>query len=152
MKTSEFKQAVEEIGLDLGSVGSETSVNMYMIFDPDTRGDVATIFKNDLYGMRVSGDASNRIGEEKTKELFELLTAYASTPIEEREEPKKYYVKCPITDFYLKIKKDESTKPIWSASKPESELWKSKFTRAEIDAFEFPTDHLKEDEVKNDER
>ncbi|MBC2263736.1 hypothetical protein HCB37_04310 [Listeria booriae] len=148
MKTSEFKQAVEEIGLDLGSVGSETSVNMYMIFDPDTRGDVATIFKNDLYGMRVSGDASNRIGEEKAKELFDLLTAYASTPLDEREEPKKWYLRDPVisdkAENYLNYEEDGEC---FFCNKDEKHGWQTKFTRAEIDAFEFEHAHLIEEEV-----
>ncbi|MBC2048246.1 hypothetical protein [Listeria booriae] len=147
MKTSEFKQAVEEIGLDLGSVGSETSVNMYMIFDPDTRGDVATIFKNDLYGMRVSGDASNRIGEEKTKELFELLTAYASTPIVEREEPKKFRIKCPITGQFLNRSKWEDDSFSWRGNSFETPEYQPQFTRQDIEEYEFPMENLIEEEV-----
>ncbi|MBC1564126.1 hypothetical protein [Listeria booriae] len=146
MKTSEFKQAIEGLGF---TVVKEDS---YLVINGGGSLWLADVSLKYKYALRIYFGAIDEVGEEKTKELFELLTAYASSPIAEREEPKKYYVKCPVTDFYLKIKKDESTKPIWSASKPESELWKSKFTRAEIDAFEFPTDHLKEDEVKNDER
>ncbi|MBC2115712.1 hypothetical protein [Listeria booriae] len=142
MKTSEFKTMLDE--MDLAVYESESA---FIITEDELNWDIANVSKDYERIMSIEENAYEAIGSEQTDELFELLTAYASTPLSEREEPKKWYIKCPITDFYLKIKKDESTKPIWSASKLESELWKSKFTRAEIDAFEFPTDHLKKDEV-----
>lgn len=143
MKTVEFKQAVEELGFCVIDEGNSLAIEKRNLYD-GWLGDVSLKYQ---YGMRNCFDASKFIGEEKTRKLAELLFEYAATPLDEREEPKKWRIKCPITDYYLNFNNDGIIKPIWSASAIETDSWKSKFTRAEIEAFTFPTEHLIEDEV-----
>ncbi|MBC1231520.1 hypothetical protein HB816_13780 [Listeria booriae] len=142
MKTSEFKQAVEALGFTVVKEDSNLVINgegsLWL-------ADVSLKYK---YALRIYFGAIDEVGEEKTRKLFELLTAYASTPIVEREEPKKYYVKCPITGQYLHESiYYPSTKFTWRETITVSFEWKSQYTRAEIDAFEFEHAHLIEEEV-----
>ncbi|MBC2188686.1 hypothetical protein [Listeria booriae] len=140
MKTSEFKQAIEALGFTVVKEDSDLVINgegsLWL-------ADVSLKYK---YALRIYFGAIDEVGEEKAKELFELLTAYASTPIAEREEPKKWYLKCPITGAYLNVAKNDPSALIWSDFK-EVGHFKTKFTRAEIDAFEFEHAHLIEEEV-----
>ncbi|MBC1290519.1 hypothetical protein [Listeria booriae] len=145
MKTSEFKQAVEALGFTVVKEDSNLVLNgegsLWL-------ADVSLKYK---YALRIYFGAIDEVGEEKTRKLAEILFEYASTPLSEREEPKLYYLKCPITGAYLNVAKNDPSALIWSDFK-EVGHFKTKFNRAEIDAFEFPHDHLKEEEVKNDER
>ncbi|KMT62542.1 hypothetical protein [Paenilisteria newyorkensis] len=140
MKTSELKAILEEMGL----AAYETKEGFRVA---ESNCTIATVNNRREHVMRIYMDAHAALGREAVAELFELMTAYASTPLDEREEPKKWRIKCPITDYYLNFNNDGIIKPIWSASAIETDSWKSKFTRAEIEAFTFPTEHLIEDEV-----
>ncbi|MBC1474945.1 hypothetical protein HB852_09975 [Listeria grandensis] len=149
MKTSEFKKAVEALRFDLGHSGDGTTIDMFMVYDEDSHH-VGSVYTKHKYGMRICFDAVEELGEKKAHKLAELLFEYASTPLDEREEPKKWYIKCPITGEYLNVDKTNQNEMTWSDFS-EVGHYKTKFTRAEIDAFEFEHAHLIEDEVKIDE-
>ncbi|MBC6134282.1 hypothetical protein HB825_05450 [Listeria booriae] len=142
MRTSEFKTMLDE--MDLAVYESESA---FIITEDELNWDIANVSKDYERIMSIEEHAYEAIGSGETCELFELLTAYASTPLDEREEPKKYYVKCPITGQYLN-KSINNQNHWWTINCGDEAM----YTRAEIDAFEFEHDHLIEDEVKNDDK
>lgn len=81
MKTKEFIEKVEELGYHVSS----TSTNIFV----DGGGAIfMMVAKGKQYKIEIY-DISNK---ENAKELFDLCAEYARTPIEEREEEKKYYL------------------------------------------------------------
>ncbi|MBC1525453.1 hypothetical protein HB884_14685, partial [Listeria booriae] len=145
MKTKEFKKAVEALDL----VVRETDY-AYLIDGDKCYNSIASVSKVYKAVMRVTLRTYDVLDGKQTDELFELLTAYASTPLDEREEPKKWYLRDPVISDtgcnylninYLLVKRD-------FMGRLEGGGWQTKFTRAEIDAFEFEHAHLIEDEVK----
>lgn len=88
--------------------------------------------------MYVNTKRLNRINSDNLDvptELFDLCVEYARTPIEEREEEKKYYLKLPFDvrneGFYLNYNNNYETYGF--LSKFESSDWKTQFTQREID-------------------
>ncbi|MBC2166178.1 hypothetical protein HCB26_06305 [Listeria booriae] len=139
MKTSEFKTILNE--MDLAVYEWESA---FIITEDELNWDIANVSKDYERIMSIEENAYEAIGSEQTCELFELLTAYASTPIAEREEPKKYYVKCPITGQYLN-KSEGENKALWWSNAYGNES--NKFTREEIESFARKRDYLIEEEV-----
>ncbi|MBC1491427.1 hypothetical protein HCI99_06270 [Listeria booriae] len=144
MNTSEFKAILDE--MDLAVYESESA---FIITEDELNWDIANVSKDYERIMSIEENTYEAIGSEQTCELFELLTAYASTPLSEREEPKKWYLRDPVISDtgcnylninYLLVKRD-------FMGRLEGGGWQTKFTRAEIDAFEFEHAHLIEEEV-----
>lgn len=77
MKTSEFIKKINELGYNV----KETEHNM-IIRKEYTH--LAVIDKENIYGFKYF--------YHNDKDLFKLCVDYTSTPIEEREEEKKYYL------------------------------------------------------------
>lgn len=142
MKTSDFKAILEEMGL----AAYETKEGFRVA---ESNYTIATVNNRREHVMEIYMDAHAALGREAVAELFELLTAYAATPLEEREEERKWHIKCPITGLYLNIN-NKKGKAIWSSDKYESAGWQAVYTRAEIDAFTFEHAHLIEEEVANE--
>lgn len=144
MKTNEFKKAVDELGFRIvvyeGFLGIETSLYNRIAYVSTTK--IAEISNNNV--------AFGNLSDTDKHALFELMTAYASTPLDEREPERKWYLRDPITGQHLSIRKEDSYRR-WN-SFIDQPKWQITFTRAEIDAFTFPTEHLIEDEVKPDGR
>ncbi|MBC2190510.1 hypothetical protein [Listeria booriae] len=144
MRTSEFKTMLDE--MDLAVYESESA---FIITEDELNWDIANVSKDHERIMSIEENAYEAIGSEQTCELFELLTAYASTPLDEREEPKKWYLRDPVisdkAENYLNYEDGEC----FFCNKDEKHGWQTKFTRAEIDAFEFEHAHLIEEEVLN---
>ncbi|MBC1615412.1 hypothetical protein HB904_04385 [Listeria booriae] len=142
MKTSEFKTMLDK--MDLAVYESESA---FIITEDELNWDIANVSKDYERIMSIEENAYEAVGNEQTCELFELLTAYASTPLDEREEPKKWYLRDPVTsdkdENYLNYEGGE----YFFCSKDDEDDCQTKFTRAEIDAFEFEHAHLIEDEV-----
>ncbi|MBC1524927.1 hypothetical protein HB884_12025, partial [Listeria booriae] len=145
MKTSEFKQAVEALGFTVVKEDRNLVINgegsLWL-------ADVSLKYK---YALRIYFGAIDEVGEEKTRKLAEILFEYASTPLDEREEPKKWYLRDPVISDkhknYLAISKHYKNVRHFGWETPRRD-YQTKFTRAEIDAFEFEHAHLIEDEVK----
>ncbi|MBC2318758.1 hypothetical protein [Listeria booriae] len=145
MRTSEFKAILDE--MDLAVYESESA---FIITEDELNWDIANVSKDYERIMSIEENAYEAIGSEQTRKLFELLTAYASTTLDEREEPKMWYLRDPVLSDesfnYLKINRKTGDR-IYGDKYDYGDNWQAYYTRAEIDAFEFPTDHLKEDEV-----
>lgn len=140
MKTKEFKQAIEALDLVVRETGYA-----YLIDGDKCYNSIASVSKVYKAVMRIKLRTYDVLDGKQTDELFELLTAYASTPLDEREEPKLYYLKCPITKMYLNQDPWEDDSFSWTTSKRETSDYRTKFTRAEIEAYDL--EHLIEEEV-----
>lgn len=87
MRTSEFKKKVEELGFDIDR-------NMDGGFNIDSEDDtVACLSRDARYNIDTDWIEFAKLKENKQNELFLILTEYASTPISEREEEKRYRLK-----------------------------------------------------------
>lgn len=87
MKTKEFIKRVEELGFEY-----EKAEEVYFIQDNEGTeyASVCHTTPNQISNMERVWDWIDKDTQEK---LFNLLIEYAKTPIEEREEEKKYYLK-----------------------------------------------------------
>lgn len=84
MKTSEFIKKVGELGH-----WADSKTNYIDIYRDDYNGDLLVeVSKVHLYNLDTQYTLSTI-----SKELWELLIDYASTPVEEREDEKKYCLK-----------------------------------------------------------
>lgn len=87
MKTKEFKKRVEELGY--GVINGE---EYYYIKDFD--GEIiASVNKLIMFQICTDFDAWDELSPEIKKELFDVISKYASTPPDEREEEKKFYLR-----------------------------------------------------------
>lgn len=93
MKTSEFKEAVEELGFKLEKTDNEieSELNISLTSSNETLASISLKTRYDIFIY--FEDCPNLINEEEQKKLFYLSVAYASTPIAEREEEKRYLLK-----------------------------------------------------------
>lgn len=85
MKTNEFIKEVEAIGFNV----SEGEGIIY-VRNGEIGKYLADVSTNCLYMLDTDYDGALELSEDKRHKLFKLLTEYASTPIEERKEEKKY--------------------------------------------------------------
>ena len=82
MKTKEFIKRVEDLGYTIFS----TNEPFIQIYDHRERI-LAEVSREKQYQININKD------EHITKTLFDLIVEYASTPVEDREEEKRYYLK-----------------------------------------------------------
>ncbi|MBC2004666.1 DUF1642 domain-containing protein [Listeria booriae] len=143
MKTSEFKQAIEEMGFI--TTNERDHVFVYLNKShKDIEWSAASVRVDRIFGFKMFIKHDVKISEEKKRNLAELLFEYASTPLDEREEPKLYYVKCPVTGQYLN-KSEGENKAFWWSNAYGNES--NKFTREEIESFARKRDYLIDEEV-----
>ena len=136
MKTKEFCAKVEELGF------RTTHVNAYIYIENRMVDTCAMVNEYNCYEVNTDIGDFYELKEETKKELFELLVGYSSTPIEERKEEKKYYLKHKWMNFkrerYLKCIGGEYC--LHDAEQPTKH--KVQFTQIEIDKIKekFGTD------------
>ena len=100
--TKEFIKLVEDMGYKIYSGIEEISI------ENDSPHGLASVHKTKIntLGITRTLDMPNN--------LFNVLTLYANTPLELREEKEQLYtLQCPITDEYLCKKSKTSKKPVW---------------------------------------
>lgn len=128
MKTNEFIKEVEALGFDTKTF-LETGVNVRT-----KRGrDVLAIGRQSVYKIDCFYDAYDDLAPCTREKLFNLAVDYASTPIEERKEEKKYYIKLKGISGglnYLNYDKDDGTSIIHN--KGRSHIYETQFTKQEI--------------------
>lgn len=91
LTTEEFIRKVKDLGFDIeiGLIG--------WIWIADERDVVAVVERNEMYKINTDENVSfNKVATNKRKKLFGLLFDYASTPLEEREEPERFFLKFKI--------------------------------------------------------
>lgn len=91
LTTKEFIRKVKDLGFDIetGLIG--------WIWIADERDVVAVAERNEMYKINTDDNvAFNKVATNKRKKLFDLLVDYASTPLEEREEQERFFLKFKI--------------------------------------------------------
>ena len=128
MKTKEFIKRVKELGYDI-EISEE---NVFIKRDGFI---IVRISRISMYIMRIY----TCFKVKHTKELFDLCTEYARTPIEEREEEKKYYLQ-KMRSFYdadynekLAFLNVFNDKYFVLNNSKQGNCYKSQFTQKEID-------------------
>lgn len=122
MKTKEFIKKINELGYNV----KETE-NSMIVRKEFTH--LAVIDKENIYGFKYF--------YHNDKDLFKLCVDYTSTPIEEREKEKKYYLQ-KIKDFYddeesRYLNFDTEKNIYFISSKFQYKMFKTQFTQKEID-------------------
>ncbi|MDD7044338.1 MAG: MazG nucleotide pyrophosphohydrolase domain-containing protein [Peptoniphilaceae bacterium] len=87
MKTKEFIRRVEELGYFINEYAG-----YYEITDVD-ENPIAVISETNFLQLSTNYSKWYELSEIDKKELFDLLIEYARTPIEDREEEKKFFLK-----------------------------------------------------------
>ncbi|RQW65828.1 hypothetical protein DUK53_14535 [Listeria sp. SHR_NRA_18] len=146
MKTSEFKQAVEELGYSIGFGGASEpcfSIN-------NRKGTLAFVEVYKVVGIDTTFGRFEQLSDAEKQSLGALLFEYAATPLDEREPERKWYLRDPVISDesfnYLKINRKTGTRT-YGEKYDYGDNWQTSYTRAEIEAFTFSTEHLIEDEV-----
>lgn len=122
MKTSEFITKIKGMG-----------------YRPSTSGRHILIYiEGYRTPMYVNTKRLNRINSDNLDvptELFDLCVEYARTPIEEREEEKKYYLKLPFQqeNLFDYLNYNNDLKKYRFSNNEESIYYKTQFTQREID-------------------
>lgn len=88
MRTKEFIKKVEELGLKTYWNGRYIDI----LNGPENLP-FCTVCRTETMQINNDDEIWNLLPENKKEQLFALLIAYAKTPINERKEPKKYYLK-----------------------------------------------------------
>ena len=137
LTTKEFIKQVEEIGFVV-----EKDAEVYFIYDNECTEYAAVCHKE--WGQ-ISNDVRewDFLEDNVKQKLFDLLVRYAKTPLEYREEPKKYYLKHRylISDNYLDkqrynyLNKNTSTEALSLDDNNENPKWsfRCKFSLKEIE-------------------
>lgn len=102
MRTKEFTRRVEELGFVC-----EKAEEVYFIYNKEgpKYASVCHNVPNQISNMKREWDFLDKEEQEK---LFDLLIEYAKTPIEDREEEKKFYLRHRWIfnkDFYMYLQK-----------------------------------------------
>lgn len=142
MKTKEFIEKVEELGFEVNSNGSIISVKN----SKEDYMTVADIGKENEFEVNTFNYLFYYVKDNTKKDLFDLMVKYASTPIEEREEEKEYYLK----HKWLNLKHENVKYLVCTLSSDEYKLgtgfngvgFKTQFTQKEIEEIKekFDTD------------
>lgn len=91
MKTKEFIRRVEALNSDSVDVKAVKRDNTTVV--TSNGAPVALISHEQIFDVATAGRHFWDSSHSPQAELFKLLTEYASTPVEEREEEKKYYLR-----------------------------------------------------------
>ena len=136
MRTKEFIKRVEELGFEF----REVQTNIHIIADCNL---IASVSKIHPYWVDTFPEVN--VERIKRKELFELIFEYGRTPVEDREEEKKFYLrhrylKCSNGDdayFYILANDIQGL-----GRRIKSILFKFEFTLKEIEEIKkkFDTD------------
>lgn len=87
MKTKEFIKRVEELGYLV-----DDSYGYWQIWDEENPV-IAIVSKIDLFRISTDFVGWYKIKDEDKSKLLDLIVEYANTPVENREEEKKFYLK-----------------------------------------------------------
>ena len=139
MKTSEFIKQVEELGY-------ETDKDNWYVYVRNKRSTVAMVSET-----RVNAIEANLRHADIPNKLFDLIVEYAKTPLEDREEPKRYYLrpkgmKLIRTNFVFNYYVNDGE---WSLfGKDETRLAKTRFTLKELEGLGINPEHYDLEEVE----
>lgn len=93
MKTKEFIKGIEELGCKVRGRGYINGKEDLIVYRKDNHDTVAYVCENVIYSCDTNRIDFSKLSKEIQKTLFELIVEYAATPIEEREEEMKFYLR-----------------------------------------------------------
>lgn len=148
MKTKELKSLLEKMDY------SVKRINGMIVIENKYGNVIATIEENTTFKFSTQHYAWNFISYSEQKIILSYIMGYAATPVDEREEEKKFYLRHrwmePIYKNYLNY--CMTTKNYWLDCKNEEICVQTQFTEKEIEEIKekFNTDlgDFKEIEVK----
>lgn len=135
MRTKEFIKKVEDLGFNIEEYFDTycSEYDSYEIFLDFNL--VAVVFKNCMYSFSTDKISFDELDNDLKTTLYHLIRNYAETPIEEREEEKKFYLEHIWMnrdwDFcYLNFNND--TKSYALSTIEENKFYKTQFNLKEI--------------------
>lgn len=127
MLTKEFIREVEELGLECSDC-----LTIFAIYrDGDL---VSLVSKNTKFLAGTAYDSFKYLPDELKEKLYNIIDDYARTPLEDREDEKKYYLKhrkTNISPYYLNVFCGEDGHIV--ESNVDMVVLKNQFTQKEID-------------------
>ncbi len=139
MKTSELIKKVEEFGNGLSVVLTNETL---MLFADNGQTLICTVDDTIITTQKERFAVNSLISN-----AIELMFEYAKTPLEEREEEKKYYLRFPIAFNPILTYLGLSMRGYDCVGFDSSELYKKQFTQKEIDAMPFDTSFFIKEEI-----
>lgn len=128
LTTKEFIREVQELGL-------KTSEKSDSILIYDGYYQAACVYKNELFSINTSYAAFDNLSEELKEKLYSLIDEYARTPLDEREEQERFFLKFKIeTDDdcnFLNYDKNDDEPTLDNSL--ETSNFQTRFTQKEID-------------------
>ena len=134
MKTTEFIKRVEELGL---SVKEGVGYEIY-----HAGKIVSRVFKMHESVVDTSLSEFRYLNNRDRMDLLDLIIEYAKTPLEDREEEKKYKVRCKLTNRYLD--KTFNGKLDWNSIRTSQRI----FTLKELEDLGINPEHYDLEEVE----
>lgn len=131
MKTNEFIEEVEGLGFDIIRI-LKTGVN---VRTNDGKIVLSAGGKN-VYKIDCFHDSYDNLDSCTREKLFKLAVEYASTPLEDRVEEKKYYIKLKgIRDnvSYVNLRENDNELSMSTIYQPTN--YKTQFTKSEIERY-----------------
>lgn len=132
MRTKEFIKRVEELGFKV----IDGIASLMIIAE---NNECARVYENTMYSINTSTRVFDEIDKGVQKNLFNLIVEYASTPIKERKEEKKYLLKHKWLQGYdnlsylnLSLNTNKKRK-CYLYDSVDASLVKTQFTQSEID-------------------
>lgn len=127
LKTKEFIKEVRSLGLEIAE-------SLYEISIYDGNDELAYIRKDKRFYVCTYFEFSEYLSEELQEKLYNLIDKYARTPLEEREEQERFFLKfkieidddCKYLNYYKK--EDELTLD----NSLETSNFQTRFTQKEI--------------------
>ena len=132
MKYTEFEKKVKEVpGV------AEAVISGYTVTVEDIAGRrVLDVSVNYMHTIFTAYESWRYLSEATQAKLYKLAYELTSTPLEEREEQKKYYYRLPYgTKSYSYLNYDSGDFTMFYADSRESAGYQTQFTRAEYSAI-----------------
>lgn len=127
LTTKEFIKEVQELGLK--TLEKSDSILIY-----DGYCQAACVYKNELFSINTSYAAFDNLSEELQEKLYNLIDEYARTPLDEREEQERFFLKFKIeTDDdcnFLNYDKNDDEPTLDNSL--ETSNFQTRFTQKEI--------------------
>ena len=128
MKTSEFIEIMENYGY--------TVRRSYGIIYIGLKGrTIMEVFENKFGRISTTWKAFNELEQHEQETIIEKAFKYIMTPLEEREEPKRYYLRLPNScDSNLTYLNYDTWNELFSfMGMMQNKKWQTQFTQEEID-------------------
>ena len=142
MKTKEFIERLASLGYS--TTKYEDTIEVLEMFTPKHGRIYGRIHRKEPYRIETTQYAR------QDPRLFDLMVEYARTPIDDREEPKKYYVK----PKGIKVHRERvytyiSIQKTWELLRKDIDYeWQNIFTLDELKELGVPIEHYDLEEVK----